>query len=62
MEGDILLDGERTRLKVVHNGGGNHDVLIEEELRKCDVIILLFDITSKQTMLEIKTKVANHSV
>ena len=56
MEGDVLLEGERVRLKVVHNGGDNFDVRLEEEMRKCDIVILLFDIASKPTMEKLKTK------
>lgn len=57
MEGDVLVAGERVRLKVVHNGGGEYDTRLEEEMRKCDIIALLFDITSKPTMEKLKTKV-----
>lgn len=57
MEGDVLLAGERVRLKVMHNGGDDYDTRLEEELRKCDIVILLFDITSKPTMEKLKSKV-----
>jgi hypothetical protein len=59
MEGDVLLEGERVRLKVIHNGGDNCiDARLEEEMKNCDIVILLFDIANKPTMEKLKTKVA----
>lgn len=59
MEGDVLLEGERVRLKVIHNGGDNCiDARLAEEMKNCDIVILLFDIANKPTMEKLKTKVA----
>ncbi|ELR22951.1 Ras subfamily protein [Acanthamoeba castellanii str. Neff] len=57
MEGDVLLEGERVRLKVIHNGGDNCiDARLAEEMKNCDIVILLFDIANKPTMEKLKTK------
>jgi hypothetical protein len=62
MEGDVLLEGERVRLKVIHNGGDNCiDARLEEEMKHCDIVILLFDIANKPTMEKLKTKVTRVS-
>ena len=54
----MLLEGERVRLKVIHNGGDNCiDARLEEEMKHCDIVILLFDIANKPTMEKLKTKV-----
>lgn len=59
----MLLEGERVRLKVIHNGGDNCiDARLEEEMKHCDIVILLFDIANKPTMEKLKTKVLKSCV
>jgi len=44
------------RLQVMHNCGDSCDSQLQEEMRKCDVVILLFDIACKATLDKVRTK------